>query len=261
MPQTTLQYPRTSMRLSLAFVCLLVMVGCVGPHSTGALWAQQNVENELVNGRLTDAERAARMHGYELALADEALGAERARIGLALQDCPGAARQTLEISMGDRVRDAIRMRIGDDPQRQAAVAQVALADWRLRRAQATGEAHFCVEARQALSDTSTGESNAADLLPGLGPATVAHDPRHTGLAADQTPLTVSLSNYALGYTDMVRARAPLPQYLAAVYGGVVLDVSGPPALNGETPEGIVDRLAPAHPEWEPDAIYAALRPT
>src|SRR5438552_3587872 len=96
-PQATLEYPRTSMRLSLGLACLLVMVGCVGPHSTGALWAQQNLENELVSGRQTDADRAARMHAYELTLADEALAAERARLGPAVQDCPGATRQPLQI--------------------------------------------------------------------------------------------------------------------------------------------------------------------
>src|SRR6266851_5445152 len=113
------------MLLVVSVSCLLVMVGCVGPHSTGALWAQQNLENELVNGRLTDAERAARMHAYELTLADEAVAAEYARLGLALQDCPGAARQALELSAGDRIRDSIRLRVGDDPSRQVAVAQLA----------------------------------------------------------------------------------------------------------------------------------------
>ena len=67
----------------------------------------------------------------------------------------------------------------------------------------------------------------------------------------------------------MRARAPLPQYLAAVYGGVLIDVDNPPALNihvagpdeqAGTPEAAVDLLAPAYPQWEPDAIYAALRP-
>ena len=46
------------MRLVLALACLL-LVGCAGPHSTGGLWAQQNLEQELIVGRLTDAERAS----------------------------------------------------------------------------------------------------------------------------------------------------------------------------------------------------------
>src|SRR3982074_3368740 len=66
--ETSLQYPRTSMRLSPALACLLLMVGCVGPHSTGALWAQQNLEQELILGRQTEAERLAKLHAYELVL-------------------------------------------------------------------------------------------------------------------------------------------------------------------------------------------------
>jgi len=71
---------------------------------------------------------------------------------------------------------------------------------------------------------------------------------------------VALSNYALGYVDTVQAMAPLPHYLAAVYGGgLVLGPAKAPALNGaETPESLVDRFAPAYPEWEPDGLYAAL---
>src|SRR3981081_836989 len=129
------------MRLVPVLACLLV-VGCTGPHSTGALWAQQNVEQELLLGRLTDAGRADRAHAYELTLADESLAAERARLGLALQDCPGAARQPLEVSSGDRVRDTIRVRTAGDVQRQAAVAQLALADSRLRPTPAAGEARW-----------------------------------------------------------------------------------------------------------------------
>jgi hypothetical protein len=257
------------MQLLVSVSCLLVMVGCVGPHSTGALWAQQNLEQELVLGRQTDAERIAQLHAYELTMADESLAAERARLGLAVQDCPGAARQTMQLSPGDRLRDSIRLRIGDDAQRQAAVAQVALADWRLRRAQATGEARLCDEARQALSGSVNIESNSADVLSGLGSATVTRDPRHPEVVADQTTPELTLSNYALGYADTVRARAPLPQYLAAVYGGVLLDVDSPPALNiwvpvsienAYTPEIAVDLLAPVYPQWEPDALYAALQP-
>jgi len=271
------------MRLLVLISCLLLLVGCAGPHSTGALWAQQNLEQELVIGRQTDAERVARIHAYELTLADESLAAERARLISAVQDCPGSARQSLQLSPGDRLRDTIRLRIGDDAQRQVALAQVALADWRLRRAQATGASHFCDDARQALAAPTgadgiaavsvtgslNGQQSSADPLEALGAATVARAPRSAGAMLDQTAATVSLSNYALGYVDTVRARAPLPQYLAAVYGGVLLDVDTPPALNiwvpgptdnPFTPESAVDLLAPVYPQWEPDAIYAALRP-
>jgi hypothetical protein len=256
------------MRLSLALACLLLLVGCVGPHSTGALWAQQNLEQELVIGRQSDAERAALRHAYELTLADEALTAERGRIDLALHDCPGPARKSLELSAGDKVRDVIRVRMGDEAPRLAAVAQVALADWRLRRAQATAETRFCDDAREALGGSARPESNAGDLLAGLGSATVTRDPRSAPFVADQAATTLSLSNYALGYVDTIRARAPLPQYLAAVYGGVLVDVDTPPRLNiwvpsptenAGTREGAVDVLAPLYPQWEPDAIYAALR--
>jgi hypothetical protein len=285
------------MRLSLALACVLLLAGCAGPHSTGALWAQQNLEQELVVGRQPEAERVGKLRAYELALADESLTAERGRIDLALQDCPGAARKPLELSAGDRLRDTIRLRIGDDATRQADLALVALSDWRLRRAQATAETHFCAEARQALASSIggdaraadsltgavSGQPNAADLLAGIGSATVTRARPPTLGAADWTTLSTDssssadgaaatlpmVSHYALGYVDTVRARAPLPQYLAAVYGGVLLDVESPPSLNiwvpgpSENPftaESAVDLLAPVYPQWEPDAIYATLRP-
>lgn len=249
------------MRLSLALGCLL-LVGCVGPHSSGALWAQQNLDNELAMSRQSDAQRAAQSHAYELTLADESLAAERARIDAALQDCPGLTRQALEVSTGDRVRDAVRLRSADDAQRQTAVAQLALADWRLRRARATAETHFCDEARQALTGFAGGEPGAPDLLAELGSATVTRNPQQGVVVvdADTSDDGSSLSNYALGYVDTLRARAPLPQYLAAVYGGVVVQTDTPPVLNGQPPEVLVDRVAPAYPQWEPDAIYAALQP-
>ena len=77
------------------------------------------------------------------------------------------------------------------------------------------------------------------------------------MAAETWPASVALSTYALGYVDTVQAMAPLPQYLAAVYGGgLVLGTATAPALNGaETPESLVDRFAPAYPDWEPDALY------
>jgi hypothetical protein len=249
------------MRLTLVLACALV-VGCLGPHSSGALWALRNLDQELESGRQTDTQRAAQAHAYELGLADEALQAERTRIAATLQDCPGVARQPLAVSAGDRVRDAIRLRVGDDVVRQAAVANVALADWRVRRARATAQARFCDDARQALITSASGEPSTSDLLAGLGSATVTRDPRHALVAAEsgQSPTLLTVSHYALGYVDAVRAPAPLPQYLAAVYGGVVVGNERPPALNGQTPEGMVDRLAPAYPQWEPDAIYQALRP-
>jgi len=252
------------------------MVGCVGPHSSGALWAQQNLEQELIIGRQTEAERLGKLHAYELALADESLASERMRLSSALQDCPGATRLNLQLSPGDRVRDSVRVRIGEDAPRHAAVAQLALADWGLRRAQAAGAAHFCDDARQALSGTSSVASNTSDVLAQFGSATVtrgvqtASVPSASALPANEADPAIAgltLSNYALGYTDTVRARAPLPQYLAAVYGGVLLNVDPPPSLNiwvpsdqAFTPESAVDLLAPVYPQGEPDAIYTALQP-
>jgi hypothetical protein len=40
-----------------------------------------------------------------------------------------------------------------------------------------------------------------------------------------------------------------------------LAVDSPPRLTAaQTPETVVDDLAPMYPQWEPDAIYAALQP-
>ena len=254
------------MRLSVVLGCLL-LVGCTGPHSAGALWAQQNLEQETALYRLSAAQRADRVLAFELGLADESLAAERARIEAGLLACPGPGgdRQPLALSVGDRPRDIVRIRAQDDPGRLASISQIALADWRLRRARATGQASFCDDARQALSGVrgegsgiSTGAE--ADLLDGLGTATVTRDQLHGAVADQAWPASVALSSYALGYVDTVQAMAPLPHYLAAVYGGgLVLGTATAPALNGaETPESLVDRFAPAYPEWEPDGLYAAL---
>ncbi|MDQ6669610.1 MAG: hypothetical protein M3069_02410 [Chloroflexota bacterium] len=244
------------MRLSVALGCL-VLAGCAGPHTTGALWAQQNLEQETAMFRLSEAQRAEIAHAFELGLADETLSAERARIESSLQACPSPDPQALGVSTGDRPRDSVRLRAQGDRARLASLAQVALADWRVRRAGATGDARFCDDARQALAGNVT-SMGASDVLAGLGPATVSRDPLH-GVVADQGwPVSLAISNYALGYVDTLQARAPLPQYLAAVYGGQLLGADARPVLNGAPPESLVDRLATAYPEWEPDALYAAL---
>ena len=93
------------------------------------------------------------------------------------------------------------------------------------------------------------------VLDGLPSATV------TRLAnADATPTTdaaslATLSRYALGAVDSVTAPAPLPQYLAWVYGGTL--ASSAPSMDAEAAAATVDTQAPAYPEWEPDALYAA----
>jgi hypothetical protein len=225
------------------------------------LWAQQNLELELAQFRLSEPQRAAAAQRYELAIADETLAAERSRLAALAQNCPGD-RQTLMVSSGDRVRDGVRIRAQGDAARLNGVAQLALADWQLRRAQATGEAARCDVARQTLASSSLDQGGAALDAPEPlgGSATVARDA--SGLAQAFTaaePLT-ALSLYAAGFVDGVTAAAPLPHYLAAVYGG---SLSGAPTAvvdrGGRTAEQVVDDLAPRSPQWEPDALYEALR--
>src|SRR5438067_13573522 len=108
------------MRLWVSLCCALLMVGggCAGPHSTGGLWAQQNLEQEAALFRLTDAQRAEQAHAVDLSLADQALASERARLAAELVNCPGP-RQALSVSTGDRTRDGIRIRVEGDSQRSA----------------------------------------------------------------------------------------------------------------------------------------------
>ena len=270
------------MRLSLA-LCGLLLAGCAGPHSTGALWAQQNLEREAALFRSTETQRAAQAQEFELTLADEALSAERLRVEEGLQDCPGE-RRPFALSADDKVRDTIRLRARGDSARLTAVAQVALADWYLRRGSSSGDAGLCDRARSALTSSAAaapqGDARAGlgddahsaataapsssrpnDLFAGLGEATVARNgPRPSTLVSGGDAPLVTLSLYATQVVDGVRAAAPLPQYLAAVYGGQLTDAATPPNLRGQTAEIIetmVDELASTYPEWEPDALYAA----
>ncbi len=239
------------MRLLLTIVAALLVSGCVGPHSTGSLWVLRNVELDQQLFRTTDAVRAQQAQSFEVGLADEALAAERQRLEAALQGCPSRERQPLVVSSGDRVRDEVRVRIGADGARLSLVAQLALADWRLRRANATGAALQCDAARGALDGkvSSTERSAAIDAL---GPATVSR-------AADQPPFqgetNVALSLYALGVVEAVTAPGPLPRYLARVYGGTVSQSS---QAKDSDAAATVDRIAATYPEWEPDGLLAAL---
>jgi hypothetical protein len=80
--------------------------------------------------------------------------------------------------------------------------------------------------------------------------------------SDTDPPLVALSKYAMGYVDTVHAAAPLPQYIALVYGGVLLlPRDSPPGLDEATAATMVDHEATAFRDWEPDALYAALRGT
>lgn len=241
-------------RLPLIACAILMTVGCAGPHSTGALWAQQNLEQEAAFFRQSDAQRIARAANFEQTVADSLLASERGRLEMDLSACPGPS-QPLGVSQGDKLRDEIRLHAKGDPTRLGAVAQVALADWRLRRAAATSNASFCGAARSALQGEPG--SGTSDLLARLPVATVTREPGQTAAFVDSDPPEVTLSQYALGYIDAVQAPSPLPQYLALVYGGFSASSATP--LDVESAAQIVDTAAPAYPEWEPDALYAALR--
>ena len=96
------------------------------------------------------------------------------------------------------------------------------------------------------------------LVSDLGDAVVSRDRLGAAPADDSNwSVNVTLSNYALRFVDTVQAASPLPQYLAAVYGGTLVR---PPTADrgGRSAEAVVDELAPAAPAWEPDALYAAL---
>jgi hypothetical protein len=92
-------------------------------------------------------------------------------------------------------------------------------------------------------------------------ATVQRDPSAPGILLDGAPPDTALSEYALGVVDSVRAPSPLPEYLAAVYGGTATTEAPPVIPSDASVAALVDQLAPAHPEWEPDALYVALRAT
>ena len=248
------------MRVICVIGLAVVSVACAGPHSTGALWAQQSAEQERVLFQINDAQRADRAHAFELGVADEALSAERQRIAADIEACPGP-RQTLEISPGDKARDAIRVRAQGDVPRLIDVAEVALADWHVRRATATQQRSMCDQARAALSGAGiTSEPTTSRLLSGLPAATVTRDQDLSAVPLGPDAPSVALSKYVLGYLDILQAPAPLPQYLASVYGGVlVLPGDAPTGVDKDTAAAMVDRDASAYPDWEPDALYAALR--
>ena len=95
-----------------------------------------------------------------------------------------------------------------------------------------------------------------NVIDDLGMATVTRDPRTSIPPQEDGQIATSVSKYALGVIDTLRAPSPLPQYLALVYGGEIENrtVSAP----SDTAAERVDEFAAAYPEWEPDALYAAL---
>ena len=242
----------------LALTCLLL--GCSEPNLDGALWHYRESELTRVASGQSDQQRAAQARAFELSLGDEALAAEEARIGAQLADCPGAQRRALVVSDGATTRDSIRIRAAGDVARSTRVAQLALADWRLRRARQTGDERMCAAARDALASPPPSEpaQQATDFVRTLGFATVARDPLHIGLVETGQPNLTLLRLYALGLADSITAEAPLSHYLAAVYGGAVIDARHSPAADQSSAAALVDMYAPALPMWEPDALYAAL---
>jgi hypothetical protein len=229
---------------------VLGTAGC-GPSADGALWSARAIQQELVLSRLSDAQRLAAAHGAEVQLVDAILNQEESRLRGALHICP-AERRPMAISPADKLRDSLRIRVADDSARLQKVADLALADWYVRRANATGFPELCYRASTALGvqkpiqATTTGSSAEE--------ATVARSPGDppVSLGDAQTAIVA----YALGWTDAVQAPAPLPHYLAAVYGGSVINVTQ--TRSNEHVEALVDQLAPGQPRWEPDAIWQAL---
>jgi hypothetical protein len=207
---------------------------------------------------MSDAERAAAAHTFERSVADATLNGERDRLHHLLLDCPGASREAFAVSSFDRVRDGARVQAVDDEARLATLSSLALADWHLRRARATGQTGPCEIARQALAG-SLAPAPRSSLIDRLvtESATVARDPAHPGAVLGEAADVEALSAYAMGWSDAVRVSAPLAAYLSAVYGGVATDLSRPD-LGGQSPEDLVDHYAAAYPAYEPDALYALL---
>jgi hypothetical protein len=233
---------------------LLGCAACAGPNSSGALWSEQYTQQEKAYFSVTDAQHKAHAHDFEVGLADEGIRSEAQRINTALDACPGPS-QPLAASPGDTARDAIRVQSVGDTERLTEVARLAQADWYIRRASATGDPRFCQQAQSAQAGQLA--APAANLLNSVPAATVTRDPNQAHAAPAEAPPLTKLSLYVLGSADTVTADAPLPQYLAWVYGGTLLTDLQP--VDAETAAALVDAQAPAYPDWEPDALYAALR--
>jgi hypothetical protein len=242
------------MRLVVCLALLASGVACAGPDSTGALWSQQYLEREKAYFAVSDVQHRALAQMFELGLADDGLAAEAQRIDAALRDCPGS-RHALAVSPDDARRDSIRVRAEGDSPRLAQVARLALADWYVRRASATSDQSFCQRA-QAARAGALPSPPAADLLEQLPTATVTRDPRQTPPTPNSDPTTALLARYVLGSIDAITAATPLPHYLATVYGGYLVTAAAP--IDAESAAVRVDAQAVAYPDWEPDALYAAL---
>ena len=73
---------------------------------------------------------------------------------------------------------------------------------------------------------------------------MARDPLHVGVVETAQPNLTLLRLYALGLADSITAEAPLSHYLAAVYGGAVIDARHSPAADQSSAAALVDMYAP-----------------
>jgi hypothetical protein len=205
------------MRGVIWLLACALCAGCAASPSNGGLWAKQGLDQELAVFRQSEQARLLGARSVELEIADELLEQERTRLHAELAACPSG--QPFTLSRGNRLRDAIRVRAGDDQTRLTDVARLAQADWFGRRG-------LCDRAAAALA----------------GAPSVAPDVSTSSAAAR------SIAEFATGVVaDADRAATPLPRYLMVVYGGSAIE----PATDLE----LVDQLAPAHPEYEPDALW------
>src|SRR4051812_152438 len=106
----------SNMRLGLGFAAALLLVasGCVGSHSTGSLWVLQNTQLDAQQFRTSDAQTSATPAAYQVALAQQVIDSERARLEAGLVSCAKGDRQALVISEGARQRDRARLWLAED---------------------------------------------------------------------------------------------------------------------------------------------------
>jgi hypothetical protein len=159
---------------------------------------------------VSTAQRSAEAHTTELRLVDEQLANEERRLHAEVDVCPGPTRAALHASPADRLRDSIRLRASGDSQRQARVANQALADWYVRRARQTGNAAQCPRpALRSPANSNRYPGAALETIPGDD-----GDARPATRATSSNPLPPSkASRLRSGRTDTVHAPSPLPEYL------------------------------------------------
>ena len=180
----------------------------------------------------------------------------------------GQTRQPLGVSVGDRARDIVRLRVQGDrrppgergPDRPGRLAPAARAGHRRRallRPGARRAQRRSAPARQLLDSARTA---ATDVLGQLG-----ERDRHAATRCAPVPADDATGHAQRGAQQLcawLRRYGPGGGAAAAVPGRGVRRRAGrhaaAPDLNGTQPRPtLVDQLAPAYPAWEPDALYAA----